>query len=112
MKLEFSLDRFSIYTRIQTFMKIRTVGADLFHVDGHTNRQTVRMKPRVAFRNFTKAPKKNFIFTNNINNIWDLIKLRIKVGTFWIIQRATERFIMSEVSWRSTWHYSRTDVEI
>jgi hypothetical protein len=33
-------------------MKIRPVGAELFHVDGRTD-----MKLRVAFRNFANAPK-------------------------------------------------------
>jgi len=93
-------------------MKIHTVRAEVFHADRHTNRQTERMKPRVAFRNFKNAPKKDSRFSNNINNIWDLVKLRIKVTIFCIIQRATESFIMSEVFWRSTWHYSKTDVAI
>ena len=42
-------------------MKIRLVGAELFHVDGRTDRQTDGrtdvMKLIVAFRNFTKAMK-------------------------------------------------------
>jgi hypothetical protein len=45
MKLNF-LDRFSINTHIQNFMKIRPVGAKLFH----------RTKPIVACRNFANAP--------------------------------------------------------
>jgi len=35
-------------------MKIRSVGADLFHADG----QTDTTKLMVAFRNFENAPKK------------------------------------------------------
>jgi len=36
-------------------MKIRTVGAELFHTDGQTERSMT--KPVVAFRNFANAPK-------------------------------------------------------
>jgi len=36
-------------------MKIRPVGAQLFHVDGQTDRMT---KLTVAFRNFVSTPKK------------------------------------------------------
>jgi len=36
------------------FMKIRPVGAELFHAD----RQTDITKPTVAFSNYAKAPKK------------------------------------------------------
>jgi hypothetical protein len=36
-------------------MKIRSVGAELFHDDG----QSDMTKLIVAFRNFAKAPKKN-----------------------------------------------------
>ena len=42
-------------------MKIRPVGAELFHADGRTNErtdgQTDMMKQIVTFRNFAKAPK-------------------------------------------------------
>ena len=34
MKLEF-LNRFSGKTQIQSFIKFRAVGAELFHADGH-----------------------------------------------------------------------------
>ena len=51
MKLNF-LDRFS--KKFQTdLMKIRPVGAELFHADGRTD----MTKPTVAFRSFTDAPK-------------------------------------------------------
>jgi hypothetical protein len=38
-------------------MKIRSVGAELFHAEGRTNRRTEMTKLIVAFRNFAKAPK-------------------------------------------------------
>jgi len=40
-------------TQILNFMKIRPVGAELFHTD----RQTNMTKLTVAFRNFSNAPK-------------------------------------------------------
>jgi Fe-S-cluster formation regulator IscX/YfhJ len=43
-------------------MKILSVGAELFHADGRTDRQTDRQtdmtKQIVALRNFAKAPKR------------------------------------------------------
>jgi len=36
-------------------MKIRPVGAEMFHVDGHTDRQKDTTKLVVAFHNFTSA---------------------------------------------------------
>jgi len=41
-------------------MKIRPVGAEMFHADRHKNGRTDRerdMKLRVAFRNFLNAPQ-------------------------------------------------------
>jgi len=37
-------------------MKIRPLGAELFHADGQTDRQTDMTKLTVVFRNFSKAP--------------------------------------------------------
>ena len=47
------VDRFSKNTQIPNFMKIRPVGAELFHAD----RRTDMTKLIVAFRNFSNAPK-------------------------------------------------------
>jgi hypothetical protein len=47
------LDRFSKITQTSTFMKIRSVGAELFHADG----RTAIKKVIVAFRNSANAPK-------------------------------------------------------
>ena len=38
-------------------MKIHPAGAELFYVDGRTDRRTSMTKLVVAFRNFSKAPK-------------------------------------------------------
>jgi len=38
-------------------MKIRPLGAELFHAYRHTNGQTDMAKPIVAFRNSANAPK-------------------------------------------------------
>jgi len=55
MKVEFSLQFFfSKSTQISNFMKIRLVGAEVFHAD----RQTDMMKPVVAFRSLANAPNK------------------------------------------------------
>jgi hypothetical protein len=51
-KLDF-FDGFSKNTPIPNFMKIRPVGAELFHADG----QTDMMKPAIAFRDFANAPE-------------------------------------------------------
>jgi hypothetical protein len=48
---------FSKNTQISNFMKIRPVGAELFHAD----RRTGMTKLIVAFRNFAKVPKNNFL---------------------------------------------------
>jgi hypothetical protein len=39
------------------FIKIRPVGAELFHADGQTDGQTDMTKIMVAFSNFANAPK-------------------------------------------------------
>jgi hypothetical protein len=49
MKLEFSRQSFE-KTQISNFMKIRPVGAELFHADGQTDMLIV------ALRNFANAP--------------------------------------------------------
>jgi len=50
----FSRHIFLRVTQISNFMKIRPVGAELFHVDGRTD----TTKLIVAFGNFAKAPSK------------------------------------------------------
>jgi hypothetical protein len=55
----FSTD-FSKNTQISNSIKIRPVGAELFHTDGRTGGRTDRqtdIKQTIAFRNFATAPK-------------------------------------------------------
>jgi hypothetical protein len=46
---------------MRNFMKVRTMGSELLHADGRTDKrtdgQTDMMKLIVAFRNFANAPK-------------------------------------------------------
>ena len=49
-------------------MKIHSVGAKLFHVEGRTDRQTDMTKLTVNFRNYANAPRK----TGQIYNCADL----------------------------------------
>jgi hypothetical protein len=51
-------DRFSTNSQISNFMKIRPVGAELFHADGRTDSQTNMTKLTVTFRNFASSPNK------------------------------------------------------
>ena len=53
MKLEIFRQLFK-NTQVSNFMKIRPVGAELFHADGRTD----MMKLTVTIRNFANAPKK------------------------------------------------------
>jgi hypothetical protein len=64
MKLDF-FERFSKNIQISNFMKIRSVGTELFHVDlqtdGQTDRQTYKQaditKLIITFRNYSNATK-------------------------------------------------------
>jgi len=60
MKLEIS-HQFSKNTLKSNFMKIRPVGAELFHADGRTD----MTKLIVVFRNFANAPKNQLQDTSN-----------------------------------------------
>jgi len=51
------LNRFSKNTEVSDFMKIRQVGAELFHAD-LIDRRTDITKLTVGFRNFANAPLK------------------------------------------------------
>jgi hypothetical protein len=62
MKLEFSRQIFLKQARMSN-VKIRPVGAELFHTDGQTD-----LNPMVAFRNFSNALKKR-LFTSVLFNV-------------------------------------------
>jgi hypothetical protein len=49
--------RFSKNTHTPIFMNIRPVGAEVFHADGRTDRQTDMTKLIAAFHNFANATK-------------------------------------------------------
>jgi hypothetical protein len=51
------MDRFSESFQISNFMQIRSVGVDLFHADGQTDRHD-----EVSFHNFAKEPKNAIFF--------------------------------------------------
>jgi hypothetical protein len=54
--LEFSR-QISKNTQISKFVKIRPLGAELFHADGRMDRQTDTTKLTVAFHNFANVPE-------------------------------------------------------
>jgi hypothetical protein len=47
--------------QISNFIKIRPVGAELFHPEGRADRQTDMAKLVAAFRSFAKAPRNKAI---------------------------------------------------
>ena len=57
------LNGFSKNTQISNFMKIRPLGAKLFHEDSRTDRRTDMAKLIIAFHIFSNAPKNSIIHT-------------------------------------------------
>ena len=55
MKLKFSRQFFPKNTQIPNFIKVRPVGAELFHADRRTDGHGTKLV--VIFRKFTNAPK-------------------------------------------------------
>jgi hypothetical protein len=60
-------------------MKIRPVGAEIFHAYGRTDLQTGMTNLRVAFRNFANSPKEGYdlnylhmenLVTTKTTNLW------------------------------------------
>jgi hypothetical protein len=51
------LDRYSEKAEISVFIKIRPVGAELFHADEQTYGHPEMMNLTVPYRNFMEAPK-------------------------------------------------------
>jgi hypothetical protein len=76
MKSEFSRQIFEKFSNIN-FMKIRSVGAQLFHVDG----QADKMNLIVVLRNFTNASKE-LSFLPTECNLCDLYVSRNKQRLF------------------------------
>jgi len=58
MKLGIFLTDFSKNIQMSNLMKIRSMGAELFHAYGRTDLQTDMIMLIVAFRNFVNVPKK------------------------------------------------------
>jgi len=56
MKVEFSGHIFEKYSN---FIKMRPVGAELFHADGRTDGQTEMTKLIIVLRSFANAPHYN-----------------------------------------------------
>ena len=63
MKFEFTRQIFE-KSQISSFIKIRPVGAELFHADRQTD-----MKLIVAFRNIANAPEKKQLSLSVINQV-------------------------------------------
>jgi len=63
MKLKISVNKFSKNIQISNFIKILSVGAEMFHAD----RWKDITKLTVAFRNFSNAPKKKTLAVNLIS---------------------------------------------
>jgi hypothetical protein len=57
MKLEFSQQMFEKYSNISHFMKIYSVGAELFRADRRHDVPTDTTKVKVAFHSFANATK-------------------------------------------------------
>ena len=64
MKLEFS--RQILQRNSLSFIKIRLVGADLFHTDRWKDEQTDMTKLRVSFRSFANAPDTKAVYKNKL----------------------------------------------
>jgi hypothetical protein len=83
------LDRCSRNTQISNFMKILPVGAELFHANRRTDRQTdgrIDMaKPIVAFRNFPNAPKKRRLIHNHITRKFTLSLIYLTLSLIYLI---------------------------
>jgi hypothetical protein len=62
-------DRFTKTLQISNLMKIRPVGAELFHADGRMD----MTKLTVALRNFANAPKTRMTPVNLFNNTKEIV---------------------------------------
>ena len=64
-RVPFILDRFLKNTQISNLIKVHPVGAELFHADGQTDRETEMTKLIVATCNFARVLK-NVTLLNSI----------------------------------------------
>ena len=64
----FLKERFSKHTPISNIMKIRPMGAELFHADRRTDGQTDMTQLIVTFRNFANAPKIILLLLYNVTH--------------------------------------------
>jgi len=70
-KIDFSLKFWNNSYQVPNFMKIRPVGAGLFHADSWTDGQTDRHdENKVSYRNFAKQSK-NLIGKPERHKIWE-----------------------------------------
>jgi hypothetical protein len=60
------------------FMKISSVGAELFHADRQIDRQTDMTKLTIVFRNFANAPKKSLYLCTYLS-IYFLLKRKLRI---------------------------------
>ena len=104
------LDRFSKEAQISSFIKIRPVGAELFHADGRTDGRTdgqTDMKLTVAFRNLTNAPKKPFVLWQRLKYIkLFLFPIRNDVIPTTIIKNLKTKILQSS-EWGDFYRYRR-----
>ena len=64
MKVEFSRQIIEKQRKISNFMKIRPLGAELFHAGRQKEGRTVLKEMIVVFRNFACVPKKETVISH------------------------------------------------
>jgi len=72
------LERFFENPQVSNFMKIRPVEAELFRVDGQTDRSD---EANLAFRNFAKAPYEQNLVAHNVFSDILINNKKIKIAT-------------------------------
>jgi len=103
MKLEFSRHIFET-KQMSNFMKIRPVGADLFHAD----RRIDMTKLMVAFRNFANAPKNSLSYDTQAHKILIPTKLYEALSFYKIFpgtghfKHGNEKKYITTSQWSST----------
>jgi len=80
------LNTFSKNPEVSDFMKIRPVGAELFHADGRTD----MTKLIVAFRYFVEAPKQRLLSSARTRTV-SAAFLKISIGYLSVVSRIEHR---------------------